>query len=186
MRGCGKRWGSCDCEACLYAPSHRIIACSSCRADLVSRPFAPYTLYTNPPSHPSLPSTLFRPHRQTNRHSPGFGLTPRSPPSTRLAHVLTATLAVLTHLHIRHTAFLSASAGSLYLLNTLSSPLLRPFLHPKRPYAAFLVPWVHPTYSKCGLLGAATKLPESWIGGFGDVQRWMVKRVGPVLSLIHI
>ncbi|GAB7338129.1 hypothetical protein MBLNU457_4485t1 [Dothideomycetes sp. NU457] len=111
---------------------------------------------------------------------PGFGLHDPVPHAQRLPASLAATTAILAHLHVKHVALLSASAGTIYLLATLSSQ--RSILHPKHPYAAAMVPWVLPKYSHCKLMDSASKLPNSLIASFGGLQKFFVQNVVPSIS----
>lgn len=58
---------------------------------------------------------------------------------------------------------MAASAGTIYLLNTLHQ--LPQILPPQHPYAAFLAPWVHPSKSNVTLLSlaASSLIPNSLI-----------------------
>ena len=115
-----------------------------------------------------------------HNHSPGFGLHAPTPHSQRLSACEAATKAILAHLHVRHVAFLSASAGTIYLLGSL--PSLRTYLHPRHPYISAMVPWVHPSFSHCKLLDTASRLPYPLISAFGGLQKFMVRNVVPSVA----
>lgn len=114
------------------------------------------------------------------RRSPGFGIHSPVPHQHRIAACLAATTAILSHLNVKRIALLSASAGVLYLFNTVAP--LRSLLHPRHPYISAMVPWVHPKYSHSKLLDTASRLPEPLISSFGGVQKFMVNNIVPTVS----
>lgn len=78
---------------------------------------------------------------------------------------------LLSHLGIQHVALAGHSFGTVYLLNTmLAYPHL---LHPRKPYATFFAPWVHPEHTGVRHLQAAEMLPAGMIGKFSSLAQFV-------------
>lgn len=89
----------------------------------------------------------------------------------------------MTHLKVSHIIPISASAGTIYLLNTLQH--LPGILPPKLPYAALLAPWVHPSDSHVTLLSlaASSLIPSSLISShWNKINGWMANTLLPTLG----
>ncbi|OBT69005.1 hypothetical protein VE03_01363 [Pseudogymnoascus sp. 23342-1-I1] len=81
---------------------------------------------------------------------PSFGGSTPVPLSERIGTWLRTLPALVDHLGCKHIVPLAASAGTIYLLNTLHH--LPHLLSPSSPYAAILTPWVHPRDSGAGIM----------------------------------
>lgn len=86
----------------------------------------------------------------------------------------------MDHLGCKHMVPLAASAGTVYLLNTLHHlPYLLP---PASPYAAILTPWVHPRDSGAGIMSfvASDWLPRPLVEKYWDsLSGFMATKVMP-------
>ncbi|OBT91390.1 hypothetical protein VE01_10626, partial [Pseudogymnoascus verrucosus] len=98
---------------------------------------------------------------------PSFGGSTPVPLSERIDTWLLTLPALVEHLHCTHIVPLAASAGTIYLLSTLSThPHLLP---PTSPYAAILTPWVHPRDSGAGLMSFVA---SDWMPKFLVEKCW--------------
>ncbi len=104
----------------------------------------------------------------------------RVPLKIRIPTWLEIVPAILKLLDVKHVSLMCHSAGGIYCFNTLYH--LRNILDPKRPYVAMIAPWVHYEHSMVALLTAASKLPDSWIGHWNSMAKFIQLRVAPTLS----
>ena len=88
--------------------------------------------------------------------------------------------ALLDHVKIKYVHFASHSAGTIFVLNTLLH--LRHLLHPVRPYVALFGPWVPPSISGKWTMTTVGKLPQSWIGKWHHIARFINNNVAPVIA----
>ncbi|OBT90814.1 hypothetical protein VE02_00381 [Pseudogymnoascus sp. 03VT05] len=98
---------------------------------------------------------------------PSFGGSTPVPLSDRLDTWLLTLPALVEHLGCKHIVPLAASAGTIYLLNTLHA--LPHLLPPSSPYAALLTPWVHPRDSGAGLMSFVA---SDWMPKFLVANHW--------------
>ncbi|KAK4984408.1 hypothetical protein LTR50_006621 [Elasticomyces elasticus] len=70
---------------------------------------------------------------------PGFGGSTEVPLHKRLPVWLETVPAVLADLRVKYVALVSHSAGTIYLLNTLTH--LKNYLHPRYPFVAMMSEW---------------------------------------------
>ncbi|KAL1306060.1 hypothetical protein AAFC00_004186 [Neodothiora populina] len=111
---------------------------------------------------------------------PGFGGSTPVPLKHRVDAWIEVVPAVLAKLGVKHVSLVAHSAGVIYLLNTLMR--LPQIIGPDRPFAAMLAPWVHPTHSSAGLLGVASKLPQSWVSNTGGLQTFIGDNIIPSMG----
>lgn len=88
--------------------------------------------------------------------------------------------ALLEHLSIKHVALVSHSAGALYLMNTLFRH--RNVLHPERPFAAMLAPWVDPSCSGVAGMQILQWIPVPAFGIWNRIPQFINTRIGPSLA----
>ena len=109
---------------------------------------------------------------------PGIGGTDSVPLKHRITTWLDIVPALLQHLNITCVSLASHSSGSMFMLSTMLH--LRHLLHPERPYAAFISPWVPPEFS--GKLGMqfASLMPSSMVGSWHRLAEFYVNYGLPV------
>ena len=110
---------------------------------------------------------------------PGIGGTQAVPLDQRIATWLDMVSALFDHVKIKHVHLASHSAGTIFVLNTLLH--LRHLLHPIRPYVALFGPWVPPSISGKWGLATVGKLPQSWIGKWHHIAKFINNTVAPVI-----
>ncbi|ELR03795.1 hypothetical protein VC83_04751 [Pseudogymnoascus destructans] len=98
---------------------------------------------------------------------PSFGGSTPVPLSERIDTWLLTLPPLVDHLGCRHIVPLAASAGTIYLLNTLHH--LPELLPPASPYAAILTPWVHPRDSGAGIMSFVA---SDWMPKFLVANHW--------------
>ena len=111
---------------------------------------------------------------------PGIGGTEGVPLNQRIATWLDMVQGLLDHVGVKYCHLASHSAGTIFVLNTLLHQ--RHLLHPTKPYVAMFGPWVAPSDSGKWDLSAVSKLPESWIGKWHHIAKFMNNTVAPVLT----
>ena len=111
---------------------------------------------------------------------PGLGGTPSVDIEHRVQTWLEIVPALLDHLHLKHLALVSHSAGTIYLLNTVLH--LRHVLHPTRPYVAMLAPWVHHSDTSSILMSLTNIAPCSSIGNFHHLTSFMMTSIMPSMG----
>ncbi|KAE8392932.1 Alpha/Beta hydrolase protein [Aspergillus alliaceus] len=111
---------------------------------------------------------------------PGMGDSTDVPLDQRLPIWLELVPRLLTHLGIEHVALVSHSLGTIYLLNTLF--YCRQYLHPVRPFVAFLAPWVHPSHSGVTSLQMAQYVPTTAFGLWHLIPKFLLLKFGPVIT----
>ena len=109
---------------------------------------------------------------------PGIGGTDSVPLKHRITTWLDIVPALLKHLDITCVSLASHSSGSMFMLSTMLH--LRHLLHPERPYAAFIAPWVPPEFS--GKLGMqfASLMPSSMVGSWHKLAEFYINYGLPV------
>jgi hypothetical protein len=100
----------------------------------------------------------------TNYSRPGFGGSTPVPIQQRIKVWLETVPCLLKQLKATHVALIAASAGTIFLMNTLY--YLPHILPPKSPYAAFLAPWVHPNHSHVTAMTIASYIPNKLIANY--------------------
>lgn len=108
---------------------------------------------------------------------PGLGGTPAVDLEHRVQTWLEIVPALLKHLRLRHVALVCHSAGTIYLFNTVLH--LRSILHPKRPYIGIVAPWIHHSDTSSPLISLLNIAPQSCIGNFHHLTRFMLTTVMP-------
>ncbi|KAI5197998.1 hypothetical protein E4T39_07008 [Aureobasidium subglaciale] len=111
---------------------------------------------------------------------PSFGGSTPVELSQRVDVFLKAVPAVLEKLRVKHVSLLSHSAGTIYLFNVLLR--LPHYLHPERPFAGVIAPWVHPKHSNAGLMQVVDKLPTSWLANFHTILGFINGSIAPSLQ----
>ncbi|KAG8163755.1 hypothetical protein KVR01_007052 [Diaporthe batatas] len=95
---------------------------------------------------------------------PGMGHSTDVPLAQRLNTWIEVVPRLLEHLQINHVALAAHSAGTIYLLNTLTR--CRGILDPNRPFIALIAPWVDPSHSQVMTMQMVQRLPA------GIFQLW--------------
>ena len=98
----------------------------------------------------------------------------------RIALWLETVPLVLDKLQVKHVSVVTHSAGAIYALNTIYH--LRHILHPQRPYAAFMAPWVHNSHSNAALMNAAAMLPNSVMNQWTNLNTFIAGKIMPATS----
>ncbi|KFX95102.1 hypothetical protein V490_04023 [Pseudogymnoascus sp. VKM F-3557] len=98
---------------------------------------------------------------------PSFGGSTPVPLGHRLDTWLLTLPALVKHLGCKYIVPLGASAGTVYLLNTLYQ--LPHLLPPNDPYAAILTPWVHPRDSGAAVMSFVA---SDWMPKFLVANHW--------------
>ena len=111
---------------------------------------------------------------------PGIGGTQIVPLEQRIATWLDMVPALLEHIGIKHIHLASHSAGTIFVFSTILH--LRHLLHPVQPYIALFGPWVPPSITGKWTMATVGKLPDSWIGKWHHVARFMNSSVAPVIT----
>jgi pimeloyl-ACP methyl ester carboxylesterase len=111
---------------------------------------------------------------------PGIGGTQSVPLDQRIATWLDMVSGLLDHVKIKYVHFASHSAGTIFVLNALLH--LRHLFHPVRPYVALFGPWVPPSISGKWTMTTVGKLPQSWIGKWHHVAKFINNNVAPVIA----
>ncbi|KAI9687397.1 MAG: hypothetical protein M1820_010466 [Bogoriella megaspora] len=111
---------------------------------------------------------------------PSMGGSSPVPIAQRIPVWLETVPALLKALGIEHVSLMTHSAGTLFTLNTLYH--IRHMLDPQRPFAAFMVPWVHGSNSDVMLPYIAAKLPSKMIGSFDGLHRFIQLKINPTLG----
>ncbi|CAG8975835.1 hypothetical protein HYALB_00009415 [Hymenoscyphus albidus] len=94
---------------------------------------------------------------------PSFGGSTPVPISERISTWLQTIPHLLSHLKCSHVVPIAASAGIVFLLNTLyHMPFILP---PKSPYSVILAPWVHPKNSNAAMMSfvASNWMPKALV-----------------------
>lgn len=102
---------------------------------------------------------------------PGIGGSGAVPVSQRVSTWLAVVPALLNHLGIKHIGLGCHSAGTIYVLSTVTH--LRHLLHPDRPYVCMFGPWVPPQYSGKWDMKIVSMMPKAVLGQW----HWMAKTV---------
>ena len=122
--------------------------------------------------------------RMVSVDRPGIGGTE----SVALEHRITTWLdiipALLTHIDVKYVSLMSHSAGVIFNMSVLDS--LRQFLHPDRPYAAFVCPWVSPQFSGKKTMQVVNSLPSSWIGSWHRMANFHVNVIAPLVDAARL
>ncbi|KAK1244301.1 hypothetical protein MKX07_003100 [Trichoderma sp. CBMAI-0711] len=111
---------------------------------------------------------------------PGMGFSTEVPLAQRIPTWIRVVPRLLAHLDIPHAALVAHSAGTLYLLNTLHH--YRDLLHPERPYAAIMGPWVDPACSKVAAMQMLQYIPTPAFSIWHRIPRFFVVDAAPVLT----
>ncbi|KAH6871613.1 hypothetical protein B0T10DRAFT_500399 [Thelonectria olida] len=111
---------------------------------------------------------------------PGMGKSTDVPLDKRVSTWVELVPRLLQHLGIPHVALASHSAGTVFLLNTLSQ--CRDVLHPTKPFAALLAPFVDPACSKVTSMQLAKYVPVSAFSIWHLIPQFFVLKAGPAFA----
>lgn len=111
---------------------------------------------------------------------PAMGGSTAVPIAQRMQVVLETIPALLKTLNVEFVSLMTHSAGTLYTLNTLSH--LRNILDPKRPFVAFIAPFVHTRHSDAPLTTIAARLPSGMIESFDGLHRFVQSTILPTIG----
>ncbi|KAM7183367.1 hypothetical protein V8F33_013638 [Rhypophila sp. PSN 637] len=100
---------------------------------------------------------------------PGMGHSTNVPLDQRLNVWIELVLALLAYLQIRQVSLVSHSAGTIYLLNTLSR--CRGILHQDNPLAVMVAPWVDPSHSRVTTMLMLQSFPSSLFGIYHHIPK---------------
>ncbi|PGH26909.1 hypothetical protein AJ80_01492 [Polytolypa hystricis UAMH7299] len=110
---------------------------------------------------------------------PGMGDSTPVPIEQRVSVWIETVRALTSHLSIKHIALASHSAGTIYLFNTLFH--CREVLHPQRPYAAAVAPWIDPLHSRLPVMQLAQLLPKQAFSYWDKTSRFFVLNSAPMV-----